>query len=230
MKCIALSDLHGYLPKDIPECDVVIIAGDILPLNIQKNKIKSTAWLCNEFKNWCNFLKCGRVIFIAGNHDFVLYHYWNEMYLDSNEISEMLFGKHNEKIVYLCQNSFVYDNKKFYGFPWCPNLSNWAFYKSDEDLEEAVKLIPDCDVLISHCPPRGTLQATVLQQGWNYMTDFGCQELSEILNFRNIKYCICGHIHSGKHTEDEVWGTKIVNVSIKDEDYKINYKYYEFEI
>ena len=52
----------------------------------------------------------------------------------------------------------------------------------------------------------------------------------DILNFKNIKYCICGHIHSGKHTEDEVCGTKIVNVSIKDENYKITYKYYVFEI
>ena len=77
MKCVALSDLHGDLPEDIPECDIVIIAGDILPLNIQRDKIKSTAWLCNEFKNWCNFLKCSKVIFIAGNHDFVLYHYLN---------------------------------------------------------------------------------------------------------------------------------------------------------
>ena len=52
MKCIALSDLHGYLSEDISESDVVIIVGDILPLNIQRDKIKSTAWLCNEFKNW----------------------------------------------------------------------------------------------------------------------------------------------------------------------------------
>ena len=99
-----------------------------------------------------------------------------------------------------------------------------------EDIPECDIVIIAGDILISHCPPGGTLQVTVLQQGWNYMTDFGCKELTDILNFRNIKYCICGHIHSGKHTEDEVCGTKIVNVSIKDENYKINYKYYAFEI
>ena len=42
IKVVAMSDIHGYLrPKDsLPKCDIVCIAGDILPLEIQKTVSK----------------------------------------------------------------------------------------------------------------------------------------------------------------------------------------------
>ena len=40
MKLIAISDLHGSLPKIEDKADIMIIAGDISPLNIQGNKPK----------------------------------------------------------------------------------------------------------------------------------------------------------------------------------------------
>ena len=42
--------------------------------------------------------------------------------------------------------------------------------------------------------------------------------------------CIALSDLHGDLPEDEVCGTKIVNVSIKDENYKINYIHYAFEI
>ena len=231
MKIVALSDLHGSLPKIVPECDVVVIAGDILPLNIQRKIDESICWLCNDFKDWANNLECQKVIFIAGNHDFVFERFLENKFMNSAETEEMIFEKNNNKIVYLCDSKYVWQDKTFYGFPWCPNLEKWAFYKNETEMEKAVQLIPNkLDVLITHCPPQSTLQATVLQQGWNYMTDFGCQELTTGLISKDINWCICGHIHSGKHTPDTVFGTNVVNVSIKDEDYKISYNLFEFEI
>ena len=49
IKVVAISDLHGYLPKDLPECDVVCIAGDILPLDIQSDQLRSISWFCLDF-------------------------------------------------------------------------------------------------------------------------------------------------------------------------------------
>ena len=36
MKFVATSDIHGDLPK-IPECDAVLICGDISPVLIQRD-------------------------------------------------------------------------------------------------------------------------------------------------------------------------------------------------
>ena len=45
IKVVAISDIHGHLPKNLPEGDVLCIAGDILPLDVQNNDIKSaTGW------------------------------------------------------------------------------------------------------------------------------------------------------------------------------------------
>lgn len=232
MKCIAISDLHGYLPKIEEECDVVIIAGDITPLDVQHSLARSLSWFLLDFKPWADNLPCEKVIFIPGNHDKWLEELGPKQCHTPSEVMKIVLGNHKKdsKLVYLTDNSYEYKGKRFYGFPWCPNLVNWSFYKSDEDLEQACRLIPRrIDVLITHCPPT-SLQGIVHQRGWNYMKDFGCTQLANELNFIDVKWCVCGHIHSGKHQPDERWGTKIVNVSLKDEDYKVSYEPFVFEI
>lgn len=69
MKIVAISDLHGCLPQ-LPECDIVCICGDIIPLDYQGNTIKSISWFLQDFVPWTNCLSCNKVIFIAGNHKF----------------------------------------------------------------------------------------------------------------------------------------------------------------
>ena len=66
----AISDLHGIL-IDIEPCDLVLICGDTIPLNIQSNSKKTKRWLVNEFKPWCESLPCNKVLFIAGNHKII---------------------------------------------------------------------------------------------------------------------------------------------------------------
>lgn len=70
MKIVCISDLHGFLykPEDVPECDVVCICGDIVPLDYQGDDVASIAWFCLEFVPWTDQLRCKKVIFIAGNH------------------------------------------------------------------------------------------------------------------------------------------------------------------
>ena len=47
-----MSDLHGTLlsVEDIEPCELVCICGDIVPLRIQANSLKTKSWLRNEFK------------------------------------------------------------------------------------------------------------------------------------------------------------------------------------
>ena len=227
MKIVAISDIHGDLIK-VPKCDVVCICGDILPLHIQRNYKESWAWLINEFTPWANSLKCKHVVFIAGNHDFIFEDCHN-LGVDIKNI-----WKEHPKIHYLIDEGVEIDGKKFYGSPWCPNLSNWAFYKNSEGLIEQFSKIHDCDVLLTHCPPQIGNAGTVLETNYNYMRDFGCGELRDCLNEKKINWVISGHIHSGNHEITKYFNgihdINIVNVSIKNEGYDIAYKPFKFEI
>lgn len=213
MKLFAISDTHGALPE-IPDCDVLVIAGDIMPLSLQRSISGSLWWVETAFAEWVESLKCEKVIVIAGNHDFALEPRWESF--DASKLPN--------KIVYLSPGeSYECGGKTFYSFPWTPVLKNWAFYLDHDDLtKECAKIPKDLDVLISHCPPKVGQAGVVQQSGRNYKRDFGCEELTEALKTRNVKYCICGHIHSGdKNVQamDNNVKTRVYNVSVKDEDY-----------
>ena len=249
MKIVAISDLHGHLPELQP-CDVVVICGDIIPLNIQKNYEASLAWLCGPFQSWALKLDCKKVVFIAGNHDFVFEQLYNgyvqmmgdnmpttRLYFHSERICDTLFQMDNTydpKLIYLCDGSYVYRGVKFYGTPWCPNLRNWAFYGDKQHLLNQFNKIPDdVDVLITHCPPKYGLQGTVLETNWNYMSDFGCVALQQVIDERfadKDMWILSGHIHSGKHEVEKMNNVKYRNCSIKNEDYGVAYQPFEFEI
>ncbi|QOR57526.1 DNA double-strand break repair protein [uncultured phage cr125_1] len=71
MKICSLSDIHGQF-KDIPECDVLCIPGDIINLNDQRSIDASRHWWYNRFTNWVNRLPCKKVIITPGNHKLFL--------------------------------------------------------------------------------------------------------------------------------------------------------------
>ena len=252
MKICAISDLHGYLPNDIEPCDIVCICGDIIPLNIQKNYEASLAWLSGPFQSWALNLDCKKVIFIAGNHDFVFETLHNsevhtcdqhqvyphsKLYFTSSRICETLFQMDNDydpKILYLCDNTYKYEDVTFYGTPWCPELRNWAFYANNKQLLNEFNKIPDdVDVLITHCPPKYGLQGVVLETNYNYMQDFGCVELQQVIDERFLMkdmWVLSGHIHSGKHDIEKMNNVKYRNCSLKDENYEVTYQPFYFEI
>lgn len=251
MKIVAISDIHGTLPKLQP-CDVVVICGDIVPPNIQKNYEASLAWLSGPFQNWALNLDCKKVIFIAGNHDFVFETMRNgevhtcgqhsiyphsRLCFTPERICDTLFQMDNTydpKLIYLCDSFFRYDGIVFYGTPWCPELRNWAFYGDSKQLLDRFNKIPfDTDILITHCPPKYGLQGTVLETNYNYMQDFGCVELQQILDelfADRDMWVLSGHIHSGKHDVEKFNNIKYRNCSIKNEDYQVAYQPFEFEI
>ena len=65
-----MSDLHGNLIH-IQKCDLCLIAGDVVPLNIQKNRVESIVWFFQDFLPWIKELPCEEVYMVAGNHDFI---------------------------------------------------------------------------------------------------------------------------------------------------------------
>lgn len=231
MKVIGISDIHGHLPE-LPSCDVVCISGDIVPLNIQRNFAASWVWLLTNFTDWANNLDCKHVVIIAGNHDFI----FSECSKLGQDMS--VLWKDSPKIHYLQDTSIEIDGKLFYGTPWIPVLVGWAFYADSYQLEDLFSQIPDCDVLLTHCPPMIGDAGKVLQPGYNYGRDFGCEELRKAIKNKKINWVLSGHVHSGDHEVTNYYcepngnshEINIVNVSIKDEDYKVTYKPFEFEL
>lgn len=254
MKIASLSDIHGDLPKNLflteDNIDVVCICGDIFPFNIENDIIKSMSWFLMDFIPWVESLPCKKVIYTPGNHDFLFeylmygehkckkYDYEieekNNIKRTPSRIMAKLLGCHKgkSKFALLIDNSYEFEGIRFYGTPWCPNLTNWAFYKDSEGLTKVFSQIPNkCDVLLTHCPPKYDMLGTVLDaRANNYMVDYGCLELFNAIENKNIKYIFSGHIHTGTHRVIEYKGKKMVNVSIKDEDYNLSYYPHIFEI
>ena len=142
-------------------------------------------------------------------------------------------GKH--KLIYLRDNLVEIEGKKFYGTPWIADLEGWAFYMEDEELSKQWNNIPKkLDVLLTHMPPDLALAGTVLQHGqFNSGANYGSKVLAEKILERDIHYTFCGHVHTGQHipstikTSDEGRNNWVVNVSVKDEDYKVRTQYYQ---
>lgn len=216
MKICAMSDLHGYLPKkeDIPDCNVIVIAGDISPLYLQNDLLNCSAWFGYTFIPWCESLPCEKVIVVAGNHDFFLQ-------LNEKRTYFYKYGK-NKKVIYLQHASYKYNHKTFFGTPYVEDLPRWAFNLNQEASKKYFSEIPNCDVLISHTPP---FEAACTGKELSYAgtIDYGSYNLREAIIDKNIGLILCGHIHSGNHTPTEWENHIIANVSLLNDDYHIEY-------
>ena len=234
MKFIAISDLHGYLPKNLPGGDVLCICGDIVPLDYQNDFTQSVAWFCLDFAPWADSQPYRKVVFIGGNHDFFLQEL-GEKNSPTSVMKHLLPGPHKgqSKLVYLCDNSVEIDGIRIYGTPWIADLARWAFYKPEDELAEIYDRIPQrCDILLTHMPPLACDAGRVLQHGnFNTLANYGSLELAEAISARDINYALCGHVHTGIHCPEPFGCVRnVVNVSLKDENYKVAFKPFTFSI
>lgn len=233
MRIVGMSDIHGLLirPDMMPPGDVLCICGDIVPLDVQSDTVESIAWLCTKFFPWIEALPYEKVMLCWGNHDFIgqtLYTDKNGNHRKPKRVLKKLMAP--AKLVLLDDSECIYNGKRFYGSPWCPDLSNWAFYGDHDKLVERFSKIPEnVDVLVTHCAPR-VLEFGMTTQGWNAYRDFGCDELREAVYNRKPGLHIFGHIHTGRHSRLEIDGTTYANVSIKDENYQPTYNPQIFDI
>ena len=219
MKIIAASDLHGNL-IDIPEADLLLLGGDLLPLSIQEYTTASRKWFQNKFIKWANHLPVDKVLFIGGNHDKYLYEK-NDLYFKD---TMNLFGK-DDKVTYLEDELYDYKGITIYGTPWCKIFGHWSFMKDDSELRTLYNKIPkNLDILLSHDAPFG-VSDVLLQEDctWADGSHIGNVPLAEAVTDKQPKYNFHGHLHSTNHEGELLGKTKVYNTSIKNENYKIVY-------
>lgn len=222
MKVTAISDLHGNL-INIEACDLLLICGDISPLNIQKDYIQMTKWLFNEFYTWIINLPCDNIILTPGNHDF-----WFEKFINQKEVHLW-----NKLTILIDEEINIYsdlDDKwyKIYATPQCKTFGPFAYMPGNDKLKKIYENIPeDIDILICHDAPNLGEIGFILE---NNKQDASNIYLGEEIRKKKPKYVLCGHIHSGDHTLKEIEGVKCANVSILDESYSICYQPLKFNI
>lgn len=224
MTICVISDLHGYLPPypsewwgDLKSCEILCICGDIFPLYIQTDMIRSKQWLLEDFKPWAADLPVEKVLFIGGNHDFFCERCKKDML--------HWFSKH-DKVTYLHNSGIDYistqDTKVYsiFGSPYCHQFGSWAFMRDEEILVEKFSKIPEnLDILITHDAPYGT--SDICFEGFaRNKGHIGCPELRDAIIEKKPSWCIHGHLHSSSHEIEYLNDTKVVNCSILNENYE----------
>ena len=208
-KFCCMSDLHGNLPNKLPECDAVLIAGDICGAG---NGLRQLEWLDDVFRRW--LLKIEKpVIYTSGNHDWAPYEY-----------SER-FARLQLPGTYLQDSGVTFKGLRIWASPWQKRFYDWAFNLEESELMGKWNLIPDdTDILICHSPPK-------YYGDKNRSGDFcGSESLTwRIGQLEQLQLMIFGHIHPGRGIYQSGDMT-LVNAAMTDDRYRPIYEPFVVEI
>jgi predicted phosphodiesterase len=172
LRIVCLSDTHGRHGKiPVPEGDVLLHAGDFTR--------RGGAAEVEAFGAFLAGLPHRHKVVIAGNHDFLFQR-------DPERARALLAGA-----TYLEDSGVAIDDVHFWGSPWQPWFHDWAFnLPRGKALAEKWALVPaGVDVLVTHGPPHGVLDATC--DG----SRVGCEELALALLRIRPRLHVFGHIH-----------------------------------
>lgn len=174
MKICLIADTHG-MHKDviIPECDVLLHAGDVLNYGDIDLEFYS-------FANWFNGKECKLKIAIGGNHDGIL-----------EKWGRKTIKEHLSNCIYLENEAYILPNgMKLYGSPFTPRFMDWWFMYEPKEAEKMWDLIPpDTDILLTHGPSHQHLDED------KRAGHLGCKALARRVEQIKPKYHIFGHIH-----------------------------------
>lgn len=237
MKITAISDLHGILPpvEQIGYTDYLLIAGDILPLNVQNDDYESYRWLELKFNSWCEELvskfggfntKETKIIVVCGNHDFLF----------ENITKDKTYRKvkWHKNVTYL-ENEFYNDNYvEIFGTPYSHKYGRWAWMPSEEaqnEMFDKVHFAHDgrLSIVLSHDAPFGVSDICQQETSWNTFQHIGNPSMNPMIERETPDLLIHGHLHSSNHEMEKLHMTSVVNVAYLNEDYKPFYKPFVFQ-
>jgi Icc-related predicted phosphoesterase len=207
LRIVLISDTHGkHEELGTLSGDVLIHCGDF----------------CDGFENdgahiaaidaWFLRQDFERIICIGGNHDFVA----QERHAKGIPVFE--------NAIFLQDQEYVFGGMTFYGAPWLPDLSGWAYYLPDAERKDKWNLIPHyADILITHTPPFGILDSP--RAGGK----IGCPYLRAVVAEIAPKLHCFGHVHAsaGRWFDKQ---TTFVNASVIDSDYFIRHRPTVFDV
>lgn len=201
---VCTADLHEHL-VEIPECDLLLIAGDV-SFAVKGDLPTKQAFLIGEFTQWLEQVPAEEIVLVAGNHD------------QSIEAWGLPPGL---RCHYLQDDGIELFGLKLWGTPWQPWFNDWAFnapaHNGELFLASRFALIPtDTDIVVCHGPPRGYGDHNG-EPGDD--ANVGSTAMTDVLERIQPRLVVCGHIHSG-YGRYELGETEVINASHVDNDYR----------
>jgi len=192
MKVACLSDTHTHHELvTVPECDMVIHAGDFT----YRGDFKEV----KDFIDWYGNLPAKHKILVCGNHEVII-----------SKRPRVLDLWCMEKGITLLKNQHVViAGYKIFGSPYSVEFGNWVYGEPEDRLKRIWDMIhDDTDILVTHGPPWGVLD--VNRDGINC----GSTTLSEKLyNLNKLKLYVTGHIHESRGTT-QIEQIQVVNAAM----------------
>jgi Icc-related predicted phosphoesterase len=216
MKILLLSDTHTkHRSVTLPEekIDLVIHCGDAADsFDIEKNTDEML-----DFLQWYDSLPIKTKIFVPGNHDLSVYR--NKIKPDNWKGINFLIDSYID--VTYDVGGVATDTLRIFGSPWTPIFSKreWGYTMSHEKLSNFWnKTYVDCDILVTHGPPKGILDGVKVNPHVIELT--GDKALFNKVTEAKPKLHIFGHIHDqGNIFKNfgvrKIENTKFINCSLK---------------
>lgn len=229
-KVCAFSDGHGYLPKISEPFDILLIAGDNVPLRNQSSKTSTILWYTSTFVDWVKNLPFNdeesKVYIIAGNHEVAMERLPKD---ERNAVWNYVSTYTEGRVIYLQNELAIHDNKiQIFGTPYCKIFGRWAYMAKPEALDVYYSEIPkNVDILLTHDAPYGTSDICF---DHFYKEHLGNTSLKTAIEEKQPKYCIHGHLHTANHEIEKIGDTSVVCVSLLNEEYTPTFEPFYFEI
>ena len=208
-KIVAISDVHGKWNKiEIPECDVLISAGDY--------SFTGERHMVRDFHKWLDDQPAHHIISVQGNH---------EKDVEKNfQLYKDLALEQCPAVHFIDEGLVEVAGLKIWCSAITPWFHNWAWNRGrGSDIQKHWDRIPQgIDLLVTHGPPYGILDGVERFNGkiCEYEIEHtGCSQLLDKILEVKPKAHIFGHIHEGYGvlSRDEI---SFINASICDEHYK----------
>lgn len=211
LRVCLISDTHTYHDQiTIPECDLLISAGDYSYLGRPDEVI--------DFHRWLDRQPAKEIISVQGNHELGV---------------EKAFGASKLRAKDACPRAHFIDEGPIEIFGkkiWCssitPEFHGWAYNRGDVPIKKHWDLIPDdTEILVTHGPPHLILDAT--KAGYA----IGCPRLRvRVSKLKNLKLHVFGHNHYCGGQKVDWCGVTYINASVVNEDYEVVHAPIELEI
>ena len=201
MRIAAISDLHGYLPAEIPAADLVIIAGDVCP-DVRGTAwpglrhmaaTNQAAWLAGTFAPWLERLETNHIVLCWGNHDYV------------GEFAPEWLPPLRADVI--TDDEVTIGGLRLYGMPWTFTIPGvWAFDVPPERIAMYAQAIPEgIDILVTHGPPYGRLDRVVSGER------AGSRALAEAVARVRPRLHVFGHIHEARGQTGNSYNVALVD-------------------